>query len=708
MLLKVITMLIMKSHAHYISQILKIATIIFILKWIDLDCCQGNVINVPEDYSTIQAAIDIAVSFDTVLVADGTYIGNNNKNLNYLGKSIILMSEHGSDRCIIDCEQSGRGFNFSNGELTSAILEGFTIRNGSTNQGSGILCNSGSSPTIRNCSIIANSATNDNSKGGGICCLFNSNPLISNCMISYNFAFNGSAVYSGVSSSLTLMSCIIEENWINQASGSCTCQDGGSLVLIDSTLNNNHGHIYSGGVIFSQNGLVRVEHCTITNNQASGVLMFNSSLIVNDTLFYRNLTTGDGGCIYVFGNGSTLIDNCFLSDNEAVRNAGGIYIASESTITNCILINNTSGLRGGAIRTNDNTSILLDNCAIIGNSAIEGGGVCVYYNGTNISNCTITNNTAEVGGGFYGTYSYSCAIINSIFASNHSEIGSEIALINPGSNPSNLSITYSTIMNGWEGIYIDPGCFLNWGEGMIEDDPLFVSGPMGDFYLCQIFSGQESDSPCLDAGSDLAELVCYQDYCMDDYTTRTDHIPDTGQVDMGYHYPLHTCTSTPVASPTRNPSPVVSPTISPTSTKISSPTPSLTSTTTPASSPTPTIILGVRLWMPATFFSPGDPCGLQAQLFNFYNPQVALLFVVLDINGQYWFWDDWSQEMDFVALRIFIGVTELTIIPEFTWPDTGMCSLVGLRFWGAMTNEEMTVVLGDSEGIGLWNFGYGP
>jgi hypothetical protein len=64
-------------------------------------------------------------------------------------------------------------------------------------------------------------------------------------------------------------------------------------------------------------------------------------------------------------------------------------------------------------------------------------------------------------------------------------------------------------------------------------DPLFVTGPSGDYYLSQIAAGQASDSPCVDAGSDLAASLG-----MAHLTTRTDHVPDRGVVDIGYHYAL--------------------------------------------------------------------------------------------------------------------------------------------------------------------------
>ncbi len=49
---------------------------------------QGQIINVPDDQATIQAAINASVDGDTVLVAGGTYF----ENINYNGKAITVAS----------------------------------------------------------------------------------------------------------------------------------------------------------------------------------------------------------------------------------------------------------------------------------------------------------------------------------------------------------------------------------------------------------------------------------------------------------------------------------------------------------------------------------------------------------------------------------------------------------------------------------------
>ena len=56
------------------------------------------------DYITIQEGIDAAVGGDEVVVADGTYTGDGNRDIDFMGKAITVKSENGAEDCIIDCE----------------------------------------------------------------------------------------------------------------------------------------------------------------------------------------------------------------------------------------------------------------------------------------------------------------------------------------------------------------------------------------------------------------------------------------------------------------------------------------------------------------------------------------------------------------------------------------------------------------------------
>lgn len=149
----------------------------------------GAVYHVPQGFAKIQNAVLFAADGDTVLVSDGTYTGVGNRNIDFVGKSITVLSLNGPAETVIDCMNRGRGFYFGSGEDEGAVLKGFTIRNGRDNTGGGIFCLD-ASPRIKNCIITGNKA----SSGGGIYCSM-SFPEISGSTISGNAAYFGGAVW---------------------------------------------------------------------------------------------------------------------------------------------------------------------------------------------------------------------------------------------------------------------------------------------------------------------------------------------------------------------------------------------------------------------------------------------------------------------------------------------------------------------------------
>ncbi len=225
----------------------------------------------------------------------------------------------------------------------------------------------------------------------------------------------------------------------------------------------------------------------------------------------------------VFNNNSSpTITNCTFSGNRGGdRGFGGGIVNNDSsspTITNCTFSGN-SALYGGGMCNLNSSSPTITNCTFSGNSALFGGGMCnLNSSSPTITNCTFSGNSAGYGGGILNS---SPTITNCILWGNTADEGSEI--YNLGSLP---TVSYCDIdQDGYAG-----------SNGNIRQDPLFVNGSLGEYYLSQILAGQEVDSPCVDAGSDTAVNLN-----MNDKITRTDCVPDSGVVDMGYHYPVDAC-----------------------------------------------------------------------------------------------------------------------------------------------------------------------
>ena len=337
-----------------------------------LDVCSAGTIRVPGDCSTIQAAIDLALEGATVLVADGTYTGYGNKNLDFTGKSITVRSENGAASTVIDCEDDGRGFYFDNDEDEEAKVEGFTITTGNPSDGlGGGICCRHSSPIIANCLITGNSASED---GGGICLSSPAYPIIYGCSITENVASDGGAIHCfGSLVSPTVVNCILNGNSASAYGGGVYCFSARAKIL-SCTISANTGN-YSGGGIY----------CRYTSPTIR-----NSIITLNTTTFY-------GGGFYCTEYSSPTITNCSIIGNSASC-GGGIYCYFDSspTITSCILGVNTALEKGGGIYSNSSEPTI-GNCTISGNTATRlGGAICFEFEGSpTVTNSILWNDSPE-------------------------------------------------------------------------------------------------------------------------------------------------------------------------------------------------------------------------------------------------------------------------------------------------------------------------
>ena len=266
--------------------------------------------------ATVQDAIDAAVDNDTVILADGTYTGLGNRDIEFNGKVITLQSDNGPASCVIDSQGTQAAPHRAFYLDANSIVDGLTITNGCA-WGGGIFCDN-SSPIIRNCIISFNSSQG---KGGGIAC-DNADPIIENCIITDNWANDGGGIYC-YQSSPEISNCTISNNytWDNYKGGGICCEGNSNLTIISSMINGNLSESLGGGMYYDS----------------------SSAQIINSTII-GNIADSHGGGIYC-SNSNITITNCTLSDNSAQSRGGGIrcYNNSDVTINNSIFWDNQIG-----------------------------------------------------------------------------------------------------------------------------------------------------------------------------------------------------------------------------------------------------------------------------------------------------------------------------------------------------------------------------
>jgi parallel beta-helix repeat protein len=302
-------------------------------------------IHVPDDYPTIQAAIDGSANGDLVIVRPGTYV----ENISFLGKMIMVGSEMGPAVTVIDGNQAGCVVEFSKGESAASVIDGFTITNGSSiDQGGGICVRDYSSPTVVNNVITGNRSD----LGGGICCIgYSTKPVIVRNTITGNTAFShGGGIY---------------------------CELNDEMTIMENRINGNVAGWYGGGI-----------YCC------------NSALpLITDNMIAGNRTDwGDGAGIACRYQASATITNNTITGNRTDWWGGGIYCEDSSpTLISNTVTANAAGLYGGGLCCYFSASPTIINTILWGNSAPHGRGINAF------PTCVPVVTYSNVEGGWAGT-----------------------------------------------------------------------------------------------------------------------------------------------------------------------------------------------------------------------------------------------------------------------------------------------------------------
>ena len=486
-------------------------------------------LNVPAQYATIQAAVTAANTGDTVLVADGTYTGAANRNIDFGGKDLIVKSASGNPaNCVIDCQQGGCAFILQSGETAQSLIAGFTITNG------------------------LGFVVNGLHYGGGIY-MTSSNPVVNNCVFTGNIAIagDGGGMYGGAA-----INCVFTGNYVRNSGGglahgvatNCTFTGntgGGGGGIADSVATNC---VFTGNTVFEYGGGMSggtATHCVFTGNTAPGEYGEGAGMYggtATNCVFNGNKAGTSGGLGNGGGVGQGEAIDCVFTGNSSVNEGGGIYYGTATrcvftgnkaasygggmyggTATNCVIANNSSGELGGGI--DGGTAI---NCIITGNSAYYGGGI----DGSAATNCILFGNTAGIGGGARNSNLYFCSVANNsaaqgsgaylsnnrvtnciIWGNAATQSAPAISLNDTSGWPPSV-IAYSDVQGGFS------------GTGNINSDPLFVNQSTGNLHLT-------AGSPCINKGITASSSVSFPATDLDGGSRVIGSASDMGAYEFG-------------------------------------------------------------------------------------------------------------------------------------------------------------------------------
>ncbi len=217
----------------------------------------ATTLNVPDNFETIQEAIDESEDGDTVLVAQGEYM----ENINFNGKNIsVVGNPDNPHEVIINGGGDGSVVVFSHRESSQTLLSGFTLTNGSTSSGGGIYCTY-SSPTLRNLYISDNEAT---SSGGGLYCT-GYQLVLQDVVFHNNSARSGGGIHSTVSV-LELQNVSITQNTAELGGGAYFSNVRDSRLDMNYVLISRNSADHYGGIFLSGVERADLNKVTITDN----------------------------------------------------------------------------------------------------------------------------------------------------------------------------------------------------------------------------------------------------------------------------------------------------------------------------------------------------------------------------------------------------------------------------------------------------------
>jgi len=412
----------------------------------------------------------------------------------------------------IDSSGFGGGLYLFQGK--NIVLDNNEFRLNSANNAGGFYYSGSQSPQsnidnlkIKNCQFATNQALDG--AGGGVR-LFRGSAELVNCTFLGNVAAgssSGGAMFAnGDNKIIEVNDCLFGTNNSNWGAGVAIYGDTTNALIKNTTFLSNSADARGGGVYGGFKAAVSVDSCLFRGNLAprGGAMSSQNdttTLIITNSEFLSNTSTGSGGAISTVDGGYTSIFNCLFKENQG-NTGGAIAFNADSNpnidtarflLRNSVILANTAEEQGGAINIEDIKG-RIENCLIHENRAEdEGRGGAISHNVSDsmelsivldIVNSTIVNNLGLLSSGIAAfTDLEGVGIINMqntlMFNLKDYQVEAGTPIFN------SLGGNYSRDVANMTQYFND--------DDILQSNPSFVDQANMNYRLM-------SDSPCIDAG----------------------------------------------------------------------------------------------------------------------------------------------------------------------------------------------------------------
>jgi parallel beta-helix repeat protein len=400
------------------SKIALVLTVLFLFSAISFSIgthAEPDVLDVPVDFPTIQAAINNASNGDTIFVHEGLYPENVVVN-----KTVSLVGEN-REKTIIDGNSTGTALEIT---IENVSVQNFTIRHGGSNDGE-----SGIYVTACSCNVTGNIVVENGLYG--ICLNASSNILVSGNIVDENAA-DGIVLFSSINNTLSA-------NTVAGNTFGLHLFASNQNRIINNTLErNDHGGI---DLFYSSNNLLTDNNST--GNSVHGLILAYSS--ENNTLIENALTANLGYGLTVDYSSNNLLRSNKMDNNTYNFNCPAASPATLADFLNDIDPSNTVNGKPIYYLTNKEKLLLKP-------STLTNAGYLALINCTGMTLQDMT--FAENGQGLLLAFTNNTTVAN--IAVHDNDYG--IQLLSSFDN----TITHSTVVNNSnDGIVLDYGSSTN-------------------------------------------------------------------------------------------------------------------------------------------------------------------------------------------------------------------------------------------------------